>query len=291
VNGGNCRIAATNWVHYVHAAYTPVGPGSLARRSKTVLAHHRDRAAEQAALGEARLVICNSRRTRDDVVRRVGVDPSRTHVVYYGSDPDRFGFVSDREHDAAKQALGANLDRPLVGFVGALGDRRKAFDTLFDAWTRLCARREWDADLLVVGAGSELPAWQRRAIEVGLDRRIRFAGFRRDVPAILATFDGFVHPARYEAYGLAVHEAICRGVPAIVSASAGVAERYGPELCELLLHDPDDAAELAERLLLWRRHLERFKAAVVPFSARLRAHTWDAMAAQIAALVGRADAA
>ena len=35
-----------------------------------------------------------------------------------------------------------------------------------------------------------------------------------------------VHPARYEAYGLGVHEAICRGLPAIVSAGAGIAELY-----------------------------------------------------------------
>ena len=68
VNGGNCRLAATNWVHYVHAAYTPSIGGSAARRSKHALAHRRDCAAEQRALRDARVVICNSRRTRADVV-------------------------------------------------------------------------------------------------------------------------------------------------------------------------------------------------------------------------------
>jgi glycosyltransferase involved in cell wall biosynthesis len=135
--------------------------------------------------------------------------------------------------------------------------------------------------------GERLAGRQRRAVDAGLDGRMRFAGFRRDVPSILAALDGLVHPARYEAYGLAVHEAICRGVPAIVSASAGIAEQYPRDLADLLLDDPNDSAELAERLLVWRRHLERFKAAVIPFSGRLHAHTWDAMAAQIAALVGR----
>jgi hypothetical protein len=72
-------------------------------------------------------------------------------------------------------------------------------------------------------------------------------------------------------------------VPAIVSACAGVAEHYPPELGELLIGDPNDSAELAAKLLAWRRNLERIRSAIVPLSAALRSHTWDAMAEQIAA--------
>src|SRR5262249_51620811 len=63
VNGGNCGLAAINWVHYVHAAYEPSIAGSLARRSRTRVTHHRDVAAERRALLSARLVVCNSART------------------------------------------------------------------------------------------------------------------------------------------------------------------------------------------------------------------------------------
>jgi glycosyltransferase involved in cell wall biosynthesis len=72
-------------------------------------------------------------------------------------------------------------------------------------------------------------------------------------------------------------------VPAIVSASAGVAEQYPPELAGLLIADPDDPAELRAKLLAWRHDMEHFRAAVAPLSAMLRSHTWDAMAEQIAA--------
>lgn len=282
VNGGNCSLAAVNWVHYLHAAYQPWVAGSLARRSKSLVTHHRDVAAERRALRSARLVVCNSRRTMADVVDRIGVDPDRVRVVYYGSDPARFARVDDRERAAAKAALSARADRPLVGFVGALGDRRKAFDTVFDAWLVLCRTRAWDADLIVVGSGGELPEWRSRAEACGVADRIRFAGFRDDVPAVMAALDGFVHPARYEAYGLAPHEALCRGVPAIVSASSGVAERFSADLDDLLLRDPDSSGELADRLSRWRSHLEQWRAAVAPLSERLRARSWDTMAAEIA---------
>jgi hypothetical protein len=72
-------------------------------------------------------------------------------------------------------------------------------------------------------------------------------------------------------------------VPAIVSASAGVAEHYPPELAELLIADPNDPAELSAKLLAWRREMEQVRSAVVPLSAALRSRTWDAMAEQIAA--------
>ena len=288
VNGGNCRLAAAaNWVHYLHAAYTPEVAAGAGRRLKGALALRRDRAAERAALRDARVIICNSHRTRTDVIDRLGIPEDRVEVVYYGSDPVRFARVVGGERAAAKRALNQDAGRPLVGFIGALGDRRKAFDTVFSAWQTLCARSDWDADLVVVGSGAEQPAWQARTVASGLAGRIHFLGFRDDVPDVLAALDALVHPARYEAYGLSVHEALCRGVPAIVSASAGVAERYPPDLADLLVRSPDDSRELADRLVGWRTSAERFRSLVEPVSAALRSRTWDTMAREIVAFVER----
>jgi glycosyltransferase involved in cell wall biosynthesis len=288
VNGGNCRVAAANWVHYLHAAWAPPSTGSPGRRAKGLFARQRDLASEQVALREASVVICNSRRTRRDVIERTGVAEDRVRVVYYGSDPVRFSPVGEAARAAAKRALACAPDRPLLGFIGALGDRRKAFDTVFTAFAALCARPDWDVDLVVVGTGADLPRWRARAEAAGLSPRVRFLGFRTDVPDVVAALDGLVHPARYEAYGLSVHEALCRGVPAVVTASAGVAEQYPDALGALLLVNPDDAGELAERLAGWRGEIERFRALVEPVSARLRARTWDTMAREIVACVERA---
>jgi glycosyltransferase involved in cell wall biosynthesis len=286
VNGGNCAIpGAVNWVHYLHAAYRPAVAASPLRRAKSALTHGRDLAAERAALAEAPLVICNSRLTRDDVVRHLGVEPSRTRVVYYGGDPHRFSHVMPEARAAARARFGWPAERPLVAFVGALGDRRKAFDTVFEAWVRLCADARWDADLLVVGSGAEQSAWAHKAREQGCGDRIRFVGFRSDVPDLLAAVDALVHPARYEAYGLSVREALSRGIPAIVSRSAGVAEEMPASLDDLLLDKPDDAEELAERLRLWRRNRDALDLSVAALGDRLRGRTWDHMAAEIVAAV------
>jgi glycosyltransferase involved in cell wall biosynthesis len=112
---------------------------------------------------------------------------------------------------------------------------------------------------------------------------MRFLGFRQDMPVVFGACDLLIHPARYEAYGLAVHEALCRGLPALVTATAGVAERYPADLSQLLLQDPTSVTELTARLAAWREDAgiaER----VADFAARLRSRTWDHMAREIVAL-------
>ncbi len=216
-NGGNADLGDLNWVHYVHAAFEPVAFG-LSNRLKVAWKHRRYVAEERQALARARLVICNSHRTADDVVRLAGVARERTRVVYYGIEPTMFGPVDGAEREASRRTLGLSPERRLALFVGALGDRRKGFDTLFGAWQALCRREAWDVDLVVAGAGAELDAWKARAARELPEGRMRFLGFRRDMPVVFAACDVLIHPARYEAYGLGVHEALCRGLPAIVTA-------------------------------------------------------------------------
>jgi glycosyltransferase involved in cell wall biosynthesis len=284
VNGGNCQVGDVNWVHYVHAAYRATASASLLRRAQLALNHRLSVEQERSALLKARTIIVNSERTRRDLTDKLGLDDSRIRTVYYGIDAERFAPPTDERRRELREKLGLP-DRPQVAFVGALGDRRKGFDTLFAAWSSLCRDPAWECDLVVVGQGSELELWRKRAEADHLRTRVRFLGFRSDVPDVLAACDALVAPTRYEAYGLGVQEALCTGLPALVSANAGVAERYPEALAELLLTDPDDARELEASLRNWRRHHERLHDATLRLSAQLRQRTWQAMARDVRALL------
>jgi glycosyltransferase involved in cell wall biosynthesis len=135
--------------------------------------------------------------------------------------------------------------------------------------------------LVVIGRGAMLPEWQRRAADEGLDESIMFLGFRDDVPRLVRAADLLVAPTRYEAYGLGVHEALCCGLPAIVSAEAGVAERYPQALASLLLRDVENVDGLAERVELCLDTHDALLERMQPFAATLRARTWDHMAHDI----------
>jgi len=284
VNGGNCEIGDVNWVHYVHAAYPPQYGASLSSALRGRIARHLHLKQERAVLRMSRLVIANSERTRNDLQSLLGIDGERIRTVYYGIDAERFAPPSEPRRQQSRDLFGWP-NRPQVAFVGALGDRRKGFDTLYDAWATLCRTPSWDADLVVVGHGAELPAWKSRASTDGLEDRIRFLGFRSDVPDILAACDALVAPTRYEAFGLGVLEALCIGLPAIVSADAGVAERYPHQLQGLLLQDPNSVSELVARLDGWRERAADLRRVTLQLSVNLRERTWETMATEIGALL------
>lgn len=285
VNGGNCLFGDVNWVHYVHAAYSATPRAGVARTAVHHLKHRIFLRAERRALSRARVVLANSQATRTELLQRFDLDPARVRVVYYGIDPGEFRPADPEERARTRRRLGWDADRPLVAFIGALGDDRKGFDTLFAAWQLLCARPDWQADLVVIGAGAQLPVWQGKAAAAGLTDRLHFLGFRADVPELLRTCDALVSPTRYEAYGLNVHETLCCGLPAFVSRQAGVAERYPEELQDLLLPDPEDGDDLARRLRAWAASPGRFRPALLALSQSLRSHTWDRMAETICKVI------
>jgi glycosyltransferase involved in cell wall biosynthesis len=280
-NGGNADLGDVNWVHYVHAAYQP---RSTRRRVMSAVTRRHNLRHETASLDRARLVICNSHRTADDIARFSGIDPGRLRVIYYGIDPIRFTPIGADERAHARQRLSLAERRRIALFVGALGDRRKNFDTLFDAWRTLCRSTDWDVDLLVAGAGAELSTWKARAASQ-LPGRIEFLGYQADVALLLAAGDVLIHPARYEPYGLAVHEALSRGIPAFVSESAGVAERYTDDLRSLLLTEPESAEALCTALRRWRSDMPLFTRRTSACAESLRTRTWDDMAGDIVSAI------
>jgi glycosyltransferase involved in cell wall biosynthesis len=287
VNGGNCQWGDVNWLHHLNVLDRPAPVGSPLRRLKRELNYRLAVATDRTALRKARLTITTCERNRRDLLEWPGLPPERVAVVYLGTDPALFYPAAPDERSATREALGLPADRPVLLFIGALGeDRRKGFDTLFEAWTRLCREPSWDADLVVIGRGGEEPAWRARAEEAGLSPRIRFLGFRRDLPALVRACDAHVLPSRYEGYSLVTQEALCCGLPAFVTDTAGIAERYPPELQPMLIPDPNDAADLAARLRTWRGETGRFAAAVSALGAQLRAHTWDRMAEEFVGLMG-----
>jgi glycosyltransferase involved in cell wall biosynthesis len=279
VNGGNCDWHDINWVHSVHHAWPPRDDyAPLWFKLKNRIDKSIARRRESSALTNSRIVVANSERTRQDLITTLDVPAKRIHTIYFGSDSS-MRPIAAADRLGARAWLGKDPDRPLAVFVGALGfDTNKGIDTLVESWRRLCSRPDWDVDLVVAGGGRGVEFWRRRIEQAALSSRVTMLGFTDRVTDLLAAADVMVSPVRYEAYGLNVHEALCRGVPAIVSATAGISERYPVELSGLILHDPSSVDELVECLLSWRAAISSWKESIKPLAAELRARTWNDMA-------------
>src|SRR5262249_40122941 len=113
-----------------------------------------------------------------------------------------------RRREEVRAELG--LTRP-AGIIVARLDRMKGHDVLLKA----LARRPDPCPMLIVGDGSERGALEGLASELGVRDSVRFLGFRKDVPDLLAASDFFVLPSRTEGLPLSVLEAMAHGLPSI----------------------------------------------------------------------------
>src|SRR5919201_1744879 len=86
-----------------------------------------------------------------------------------------------------------------------------------------------------------------------LDVRLVLPGHVPDVAAVLRRADVFVHPARWEGFGLAVLEAMLCGLPVVATRVSSIPEIVVDGETGVLV-PPDDDAALAAAL---RRVLER----------------------------------
>jgi glycosyltransferase involved in cell wall biosynthesis len=283
-NGGNCLWPGVSWMHCVHDAW-PCSDAGAPRwfRAKNRLLKRWARRRERLATARARMVMTNSDKTRREVIERLRVPPERVTVVYLGSDEG--AFPADAATRTRMRAqLGFTGDAPVLMFVGALGwDDNKGFDRLWAAWRGL-ASAGWASRLLVVGDGGGRARWAREAARAGCPGLVRFVGASDRVDDLLAAADLLVSPVRYEAYGLAVQEAIVRGVPAVVSASAGIAERYPPAARPLLLERPDAPDSVGAAILRWSGAREHWREVFDAFGATLRRYTWADMVDRIVAV-------
>jgi len=287
VNGGNCLLSDVNWSHYVNSAWKPVEtemPFPFRVRSslfRTVECHRENRAYRMA-----KLVIANSEMTRKHVLQCMGGrGRGVVRTVYLGSDPN-WGEIQPDERTASRAAVGIQPDAKIAIFVGALSkDGRKGFDVLFKAWIELCKDPVWDVDLWVAGEGSGLANWREQVARAGLTNRIRLLGFRKDIPALLASADLLVSPVRYEPYGLNLQEALCRGLSIVTSSTAGIAERFPSSLKPLLLEGTPDVTSLITKLKLWRANIDHWRETCQKFGRDLRRGTWQQMAADMVKLI------
>ena len=134
-----------------------------------------------------------------------------------------------------------------------------------------------DVKLMIVGSGNKGP-FSHMARELGVERRVIFAGRRAEARWYYAASDIFLFPSHYEPFGLVVLEAMASGLPVLVSRDAGAAELMRDGHDGLLLDDSHDVGEIVARLgeLLGSRELRQRLGGQVRHTALQ--YTWDRVA-------------
>ncbi len=220
------------------------------------------RDSERAALAHAAHVIVTSPTTKDLLAADYDVAESQITIALPGTTP-------------ASRATGSQ-GAPHLLAVGSVTPR-KGHDVLVEA---LSALTHLDWRLTIAGSLARASDFSQALVTSvdarGLAARIRFAGEVSDqtLEALYASADAFVMPSLYEGYGMALAEAMARGLP-IIATTGGAAAETVPDGAALKVA-PGDAGALRDALSRLLTDAEaRAQLAEASWSAGQALPSWD----------------
>ncbi len=133
---------------------------------------------------------------------------------------DALKFREERR-EVTRQELGIGKDEKALFMIGS-AFYAKGADRAIAALASLPDRISSETRLFIVGSNDET-YFRNLAKRCGVDDRVVFLGPRHDVPHLLAAADLLIHPARSEAAGVVLLEALCCGTPVLCSGNCGYA--------------------------------------------------------------------
>jgi UDP-glucose:(heptosyl)LPS alpha-1,3-glucosyltransferase len=221
----------------VHAAHEAVH-GSPLPASDAVGRMH----ALQLEGGRFRALVANSELMKADVTRRFRVPPEKIRVIYPGFDSCRFNPGGRTDFGGVTRAeLGVKAGELLYGLVTSGDFEKRGLKAFLRAFAAV-ARRRPEARALVVGKESRPGPYLALARELGIADRVVLRDPVPEVWRFYHALDVYVHPAKWEEFGMSVLEALACGLPVVTGASVGAAELLTGEARDFVLADPSGAA-------------------------------------------------
>lgn len=199
-------------------------------------------------------ITTNSSGVRDFYARH-GIDPEKFRVIPNGIGASAGETIPRAE---ALRRLGLEPDQRLILAVGRLWPQKRYRDLIWAA--ELIATIRQGTTLVIIGDGPQRGELLRHRDAVTTPQRVRFAGGRDDVAALLPHADAFWIASEYEGQSNAVMEAMRAGVPVIGSDIPGNRDLIVPDETGFLVELGDKAGfarqtnrlfecpELAQRL-------------------------------------------
>ena len=251
-HGVICPTGGVQLVHSLHRAWLERsrslrGPLSAARWKQNLNPLHPVLLRlEERHFRERRYrkLIALTPQVKSDLERLYGVPSEDVIVNPNGFSPTEFNPERRQMRRAEMRAhLGLEPEQTALLFV-ANELERKGYPTLLAALSQLA---DPNVRLLVVG-NVDPDQVARQAASAGVSGQVVACGPTRDVAGFHAAADLFVLPTQYEAFCLAILEALGSGLPVLTTCVPGAQDAILPGVNGALIKDPRNAEELAAAL-------------------------------------------
>jgi len=226
---------------------------------------------EQAMAKNHRLIyVSNSPMVAQELVDWYQVPQERIALIENGIDTSIFQPSLSSEKLQAKKLLGLNQNIPTVLFIGSGFDRKGAFQ-LVEAMLALP-----QFQLMIVGQDKKINQLKKLVAKLGLTKRVSIVGPKKDVRPYLSASDIFCLPSLYDSLPNALLEAICCGLPSLITHDVGISEKIKEAKAGLISsRNPNDIAE--KIIAIWDNYDELSKNALAlsrQFDINLATQKW-----------------
>jgi glycosyltransferase involved in cell wall biosynthesis len=171
--------------------------------------------------GMSSITCTNSKLVGDALVTRGVLQRERLRFIPNAVDVSSFS-VNPHTRAGVRGHLGVPPDRFLWLAVGRL-ETPKNYPMLLRSIARLKAQ-DPRFTLHIAGRGPLQSMLEKNARDYGVEKQVRFLGYRRDVAELLAAADGLVLSSSWEGLPNVVMEALASGTPVVATEVGGVRE-------------------------------------------------------------------
>lgn len=170
---------------------------------------------EKKGMEEADRVITVSNLTRQIVIEKYGINPSKVFTVHNAVEP------SGRPELAG---VTKHVKEKVVTFLGRV-TYQKGPDYFVEAAHKVL-KKEGNVRFVMAGSGDLLHRMVRRIAKLRMGTRFHFTGFLAgpEVDTMFAMSDVYVMPSVSEPFGISPLEAMRSNVPVVISKQSGVSE-------------------------------------------------------------------
>ncbi len=180
-----------------------------------------------------------------EVLLEAGVPAHRVICIPSAVDTERFRPVRVNRQGFL-QEFGLTGDGPVLAMIAQLIPR-KGHAVFFEALPAILAKHP-RTRVLIFGRGPLKDELTRAVQKQGLDKFVRFEGFRTDLEHVIPHVDMVVHPAFMEGLGVSLLEAAACGVPIVACRAGGIPEIVRDKFNGFLVK-PGDSKSLARHII------------------------------------------
>ncbi len=163
--------------------------------------------------------ICVSGAIRDILIPSLRF-PEKAVVIHSGIDLERFANTEDN-HTLRKE-FGLSGKHILIGNIAALAPHKDYYT--FVQTASILINKKPELRFFIIGDGPEMNSIKYYVSGLGLENKVFFTGFRKNIPELIKELNVLLLTSKTEGLGTTILDAFAGGLPVVATRAGGIPE-------------------------------------------------------------------